>query len=252
MSKIWRLIDTGGNNGFYNMALDEAISIACREGAVLPTLRFYTWSPQCISIGYFQKIDRVLTLSGLERNHTDIVRRITGGRAVLHGNDLSYSIVCNTDNQLFPRNIMGTYLLTANAFVLGLNYLGIYADHIDKPTPKSHIYHKSNLCFATTLGHEISVKGRKLIGSAQRRWPDIFLQHGSVLITENQEGNGTTSISISEILLGCNIDIKTITAALCKGFTEALGISLINEPLTQYEKDLAQSLAEEKYSKVPL
>ena len=230
------------------MALDEAISIACREGAVLPTLRFYTWSPQCISIGYFQKIDRLLTLSGLERNHKDIVRRITGGRAVFHGNDLSYSIVCNTDNQLFPGNIMGTYLLTANAFVFGLKYLGISADHIDTPTPKSHRYHKSNLCFATTLGHEISVKGRKLIGSAQRRWPDVFLQHGSVLITENQGGNGTTSISISEIL-GCNIDIKTITAALSAGFRDKLRIDLVKEHLTQYEICLAKKLAEEKYSK---
>lgn len=237
------------------MAVDEAISIACREGAALPTLRFYTWSPPCISIGYFQKIDRVLTKIGVERNHTEIVRRITGGRAVFHGNDLSYSIVCNTDNRLFPGTIMGTYNLTANAFVSGLKYLGISADHIQTPanyplppTPKSRRYHKSTLCFATTLGHEISVKGRKLIGSAQRQWPDVFLQHGSVLITENQEGNGTTSISLSEIL-GGNIDIKTIIAALSAGFRDKLRIDLVKEHLTQYEICLAKKLAEEKYSK---
>lgn len=249
MSKIWRLINTGSHNGFYNMAADEAIAIACKEGRVPPTLRFYTWDPSCISIGYFQKVNRLLTQIGLEGKNTEIVRRVTGGRAVFHGNDLSYSIVCNTGNRLFPRHIMGTYNTIAEAFLTGLKYLGITADPIDIQNMhlKTRNYHHSPLCFTTALGHEMSVNNRKLIGSAQRRWSDVFLQHGSILMTRHQKDVGLTSISLCEIL-GNDPDIKAITAAICTGFFKTLGMTLIQGCLTKYEMELTEKLVEEKYS----
>ena len=285
--QIWRLIDTGSNKGFYNMAVDEAIAIACREGIVPPTLRFYTWAPPCVSIGYFQKVERVLNKGGLDRdNNMTMVRRITGGRAVFHGNDLSYSVVCDTENRLFPDNIKGAYYTIAEALARGLKYLGITTDHLNnikhrtlntrqrrtqargthakdgtqaRGTQAKHgtqakacgyflPYQHSTLCFATTLGHEISVNGRKLIGSAQRRWSKVFLQHGSILITESSSGNGRTSISFSEII-GDEPDTKSIISALSAGFSDTLGINLIAGGLTRYEIDLAERLMEERYSK---
>ncbi len=111
------------------MAVDEAIAIAVRDGKVPSTLRFYTWDPPCISIGYFQKLDETLKSFVHQR---DIVRRITGGRAVFHGNDLSYSVVSRTDNKLFPDNIKGTYTGIAKALITGLRNLGINPDPIEE------------------------------------------------------------------------------------------------------------------------
>src|SRR3990170_8469668 len=192
--QTWRLIDTGINNGGYNMAVDEAISIAFREGRVPSPLRFYAWDPPCISIGYFQKPD--------ERLNGCIVRRITGGRAVYHGNDLSYSVVSGTDNSLFPKNISGTYSAIAIALTAGLRHFGINPD----PVEEKHVrkdsttrYHKTLLCFNTAIRHEITVNGKKLIGSAQRRWPDVFLQHGSILVNGATSENGPASVSLEEL-----------------------------------------------------
>ncbi|MEK6713694.1 MAG: hypothetical protein AABY41_05830, partial [Nitrospirota bacterium] len=209
--QIWRLINTGNNNGYYNMAVDEAIAIAVRDGKVPPTLRFYTWDPPCISIGYFQKLDETLMSFVHQR---DIVRRITGGRAVFHGNDLSYSVVSRTDNKLFPDNIKGTYTGIAKALIAGLRNIGINPDPIEEnpgekkgtgaffPLREKRLLSPFSplLCFNTTLGHEITVNGKKLIGSAQRRWRDVFLQHGSILINGLESENGDSSISLRDCI----------------------------------------------------
>lgn len=242
--QTWRLIDTGFNNGGYNMAVDEAIAIAFREGRVPSTLRFYTWDPQCISIGYFQKPDEMLNGS--------IVRRITGGRAVYHGNDLSYSVVSGTDNSLFPKSISGTYSAIAIALTAGLRHLGINPDPLDgKHLRKDSTtrYHKTLLCFNTAIRHEITINGKKLIGSAQRRWPDVFLQHGSILVNRATSENGPDSVSLEE-LAGFSREGNLLTASLSHGFTEALGIQFSAEDLSDYESALVEKLAADKYSRL--
>ncbi|OGW62440.1 MAG: hypothetical protein A2Y48_05735 [Nitrospirae bacterium RIFCSPLOW2_12_42_9] len=264
MSNIWRLINSGGNHGFYNMAIDEAISIACRNGVVSPTLRFYTWSPPTISIGYFQEHESLSDNYSFIPDNTPVVRRITGGRAILHGNDLSYSIVCPTANRLFPDNLKGAYSIVTKALISGLAYLDITPDPIltlqktsgnkhwrikADPSTKTAPYHHSKLCFDTVLGHEITVNGKKLMGSAQRRWTELFLQHGSILIDGRQNHNGPASISLNE-LLRTPLDIKEIISALCAGFQDIMGITLIEGHLTGYEVELAENLVEDKYSKI--
>ncbi|MCC7202551.1 MAG: lipoate--protein ligase family protein [Nitrospirae bacterium] len=237
----WRLIDTGSCDGCYNMAVDEAIASAVRERKAATTLRFYTWHPACISIGYFQKPDE--TLKG------SIVRRITGGRAVFHGSDLSYSVVSRTDNLLFPKNINGTYYTIANALIAGLGYLGINPDPQEKECVRkdsSTKYHRTPLCFNTALRHEITVYGRKLAGSAQRRWPDVFLQHGSILVNRTASENGQNSISLGELGIFSG-DISLLIESLAHGFTKTLGIRLIREDLSDYESELAKRLAMENY-----
>lgn len=248
--QIWRLINTGNHDGCYNMAVDEAIAMAVRERRAPATLRFYTWDPPCISIGYFQKPDE--TLNGR------IVRRITGGRAVFHGSDLSYSVVSRTDNALFPKNINGTYSVIANALAAGLRHLGIHPD----PAEEKHFrnnssikYHKTPLCFNTAIRHEITVHGKKLIGSAQRRWPDLFLQHGSILVNSTTPENGLNSISLKdliEMLRSADLHGRLegqLVNSFSNGFTETLGIRLIKEDLSDYESGLVERLTE-KYSRL--
>jgi len=242
--RTWRLIDTGFNNGYYNMAVDEAIAIAVREGKVPSTLRFYTWNPPCISIGYFQKPDEAL--------NGCIVRRITGGRAVFHGSDLSYSVVSRTDNTMFPKNINGTYSTIEKALTAGLRHLGINPDPVEgKKTRKDSAieYHKTRLCFNTVIRHEITVHGKKLIGSAQRRWSDVFLQHGSILVNGSIKENGPASISLKELGAFSN-EANLLVASLSLGFTKAFGIQFMTEDLSDYELELSEKLIVEKYSRL--
>ncbi len=233
------------------MAVDEAIAIAVRDGKVPSTLRFYTWDPPCISIGYFQKLDETLMSFAHQR---DIVRRITGGRAVFHGNDLSYSVVSRTDNKLFPDNIKGTYTCIAKALIAGLRNLGINPDPIEENPDFPKKYHKTHLCFNTTLGHEITVNGKKLIGSAQRRWRDVFLQHGSILIDGLESENGDSSISLRDCISDkvfpgkCNDFASLLSAGISAGFAQTVGIQLSEGDLTRYESDLAEKLITGKYT----
>ena len=311
--QTWRLINTGVNNGYYNMAVDEAIAIAVREGRVPSTLRFYTWDPPCVSIGYFQKHDESHMSPLLKRAEVDslpfkgrarvgmgfpgvmlnrqIVRRITGGRAVFHGEDLSYSVVSGTDNMLFPKNINGTYATIANALIAGLRHFGIHPDPVEgkkvkKDSPTN--YHKTVLCFNTAIRHEITVNGKKLIGSAQRRWPDVFLQHGSILVNRATSENGPASVSLEELAALSSDDLMNrgltndhgnpvchpefisgsqtmqeqeilkqvqndrvdgLVASLSNGFSETLGIQFTTEDLSNYESELAEKLIADKYSK---
>ncbi len=228
------------------MAVDEAIVIACREGVVPTTIRFYTWDPPCISIGYFQKIDRILNQPQSGNSNLSVVRRITGGRAVIHGNDLSYSVVCNTNNKIFPNNLKGTYDLISDSFNNGLGQLGLHPDTEDCNNPLDSEYQHSTLCFDSTLRHETSFNGKKLIGSAQRRWPDIFLQHGSVILDGISGENGANSTSLNEILID-ECDIKEIINTLSAGFCKVLDINLIDTALTTYEINLTEKLLKEKY-----
>lgn len=239
--QTWRLIDTGTHDGSYNMAVDEAIAAAVREGIVPATLRFYTWAPPCISIGYFQRPD--------ENLNGPVVRRITGGRAVFHGSDLSYSVVSRTDNTLFPKNIIGTFSTISNALTAGLRRLGINPDPVEEKHLKKDStvkYHKTLLCFNTAIRHEITVHGKKLIGSAQRRWPDVFLQHGSILVNGVMSENGPAAISLRELAVFPD-EINLLVASFCQGFTESLGIQFVTEDLSDYESELAERLVEEKY-----
>ncbi|MBI3353790.1 MAG: lipoate--protein ligase family protein [Nitrospirae bacterium] len=177
-NNYFRLIISKGNNGFMNMAIDEAIAISCRKKLSPPALRLYTWNPPCISIGYFQDIKEV-NIQECKRQKIDIVRRLTGGKAVLHNKEITYSIISPVDNSIFPRDVKGAYKKVANGLLLGLKNMGISAEIAEDRAKELHRFS----CFLNTSFYEITVKGKKLIGSAQKRWKDIFLQHGSIIIS---------------------------------------------------------------------
>ena len=122
---IWKLLDSGSNIGAYNMAVDEELLARAQAGESVPVLRFYAWDPPAVSIGRFQDIKTAVNADACKRHGFDIVRRITGGRAVLHHQELTYSIIARADNPLFPSTVLGTYKVIATGLLSGLKNLGI-------------------------------------------------------------------------------------------------------------------------------
>ncbi len=230
----WHLIDSGPNLGVYNMAVDEELLARAQAGAKVPVLRFYTWDPAAVSIGRFQKIEEAVNAGACKRLNMDIVRRVTGGRAVLHSRELTYSIIARTDDPLFPTNVLGTYKLIAAGLLQGLKNLGIPAEMVSRSHRNAALVKKGTkdpACFSSPSWYEIVVRGRKIIGSAQRRMSNAFLQHGSILMDYDAAleaevipgGSGDVVTSIRREL-GGNVSLEEVKQAFVKGFAEALVI----------------------------
>jgi lipoate-protein ligase A len=231
----WSLIDSGANLGAYNMALDEELLARAQAGEKIPALRFYGWNPPAVSLGKFQKSEYAVHAEACKRLGFDIVRRITGGRAVLHHNELTYSIISRTDNPLFPSTVLGTYRVIAACLLAGLRNLGIHAEIVSRSNRHAHLVKKSSkdpACFSSPSWYEIVVNNRKIIGSAQRRLSGAFLQHGSILLDYDPAleaavipggcaGDVVTSIRRE---LGGSTPLEEVKQAFVKGFSEALGI----------------------------
>jgi lipoate-protein ligase A len=184
----WRLIDSGPCAASYNMALDEAIATEVRKGNAPPTLRFYGWEAPSVSLGSFQKIAD-LNLAYCISNNIPVVRRPTGGRAILHGDELTYSFSAG-NNGFFSGGLLDTYRQLGAALKSGLDMLGVdITMKTERETGKN--LSRSPLCFKSTSYSELSYKGKKLIGSAQKRWKDGFLQQGSLPYTMDEESTRT-------------------------------------------------------------
>ena len=182
--KNWYIWPCQGFSGDFNMSVDHLL--ARNYGNLLdkPILRFFTWDPYCISLGYHQKATDI-SLEQCIRNGIDVVRRPTGGRAILHAEELTYSVI-------YPYNgldISDFYKLIHDPFVATLNQMGIPATFEAVQADFRSIYKtdRSFLCFATSAKHEVEIDGKKLIGSAQRIYENSILQHGSVLIGSYHE-----------------------------------------------------------------
>lgn len=174
---IWRLIDSGPCDAAYNMALDEAIAISVRNGDAPQTLRLYDWEVPSVSLGSFQKISDI-DLPYCERSNIPVVRRPTGGRGILHGDELTYSFSAKNEGH-FSNGLLKTYRNLSAAFYDALQNMGLPVT-IKTQREAGRNLTRSPLCFKSTSYGEISHDGKKLIGSAQKRWPDGFLQQGSI------------------------------------------------------------------------
>ncbi len=173
----WRLLKSGYQEGAMNMAIDEALMLAVSEGSVPPTIRFYGWIPACLSLGYAQKATEVDWGECVEKG-IGMVRRATGGRAILHDREVTYSVVAPEDNLLVSGTILESYLKISQGLLLGLQKLGIPAEVVShKDLDKLG----TAACFDSPAFYELVVKGRKAVGSAQTRKKGIILQHGSII-----------------------------------------------------------------------
>ena len=171
----FRLIDTGLNKPSMNMAIDEALLTS-----KLPVLRFYGWKPAGLSIGYFQSTKN-FNLKNLKKHNVDLVRRPTGGNAVLHDKEVTYSFII--DEKEMPKSIVESYKMISKGLLQGLKNLGLNAamnENVEKGE-------KSAVCFNDTSWYEIIVNGKKIVGSAQKRVNGKLLQHGAILIDTDVE-----------------------------------------------------------------
>jgi len=227
--KEWRLIEFSCLDAYTNMAIDEAIFIE-REKLGLPaTLRFYGWRPAAISIGYFQRIEDP-SLEKYKRQKLTIVRRFTGGGAILHRNEITYSLACPTNEFIAFSNIKKTQQLVHQAIILALQNLRINAQLKRKQSKKPDPY----FCFVNPCKDDVVENGKKIVGSAQRRRKRAFFQHGSIKISpESREEKKNRGKIIDSLILG---------------FEKRFGIRLIPNQLTREEVKLSQELREVKYS----
>ncbi len=200
------------NNGFYNMAIDEAIfRKAIEEGSEDLYVRFYDWNPACLSLGYFQSFEEKVDEKACSEYGVDVVRRPTGGRAVLHDMELTYSIVSNT--KMLGNTTLSAYLNISKGLNRGLNILGVDS----KVSPAKRAKRKgSAACFDSISSHEISVEGKKIVGSAQYRDKGYLLQHGSILI----------DIDVDKLYDCLNTNVDDRVKRYFKKITTAINIEL--------------------------
>ncbi len=183
----WRLNFDGLQPAEWNMAEDSALLADCEQGLIPPTLRLYGWSEPAITIGYSQKAGEELDRDRCRELGVAIVRRPTGGRALLHYNELTYAVVAPVSLAPFNRGLKATFAAVSEALLTGLQRLGIRGDlNTGKRRPGSRPA-RSPACFASLNHCEITVDGKKLVGSAQKRTSKAFLQHGSVIIEFDHE-----------------------------------------------------------------
>jgi lipoate-protein ligase A len=248
--QTWRLIDGGPLSGAGNMALDEKLLDQAVKGEAVPTLRLYTWDPPAVSLGRFQDEETAVSADACRRLGFGVVRRITGGRAVLHHQELTYCVVSRTDNPSFPNDVLGTYKVIAEGLLAGLGDLGIRAEMVSRSSRHAGLVErrsKDPSCFSSPSWYEILVGGKKIIGSAQRRVSGAFLQHGSILMKHDPAleaavipgGNvGDSVTSICEAL-GREVPLEEVKKAFVKGFSEALGIEFV--PAVSERKGIYES-----------
>lgn len=269
MESSWRVIDTGAGDAGWNMAVDEALLLLSENGRTPPTLRFFSWDRPSLSIGSFQKSNE-LDLERIAREGVPLVRRPTGGRAVLHDAELTYSVVCAIPSPHFPSELMGSYKKVGACFVAGLGLLGVEAALVPVSRGAGANASKSAphnpLCFASPSWHEVLADGKKLVGSAQRRLRGAFLQQGSLLMELDAEGLvslfrfpdegarraaterlAAKMTALSEVKAGIYLDI--LKAALVSGFESEMGVPFVPGSLTPEETALARRLLSEKYGR---
>jgi lipoate-protein ligase A len=176
----WRLLITPPARGAWNMAVDEAILEGAGHGEVPPTLRLYAWKPPCLSLGHAQPFADVDT-ARLKSHGWEVVRRMTGGRAILHTDELTYSVTGPIDEPRLAGTVLESYNRLAGALLAAVQDLSL---PVEMKEGKAESNGEPNpVCFEVPSTYEITVEGKKLIGSAQARRKDGVLQHGSLPLT---------------------------------------------------------------------
>jgi len=239
------------------MALDQALT----EFYPLhsrPILRFYRWSPPSVSLGYAQRFERDVNQTACRAWGVDVVRRPTGGRAVLHEQEVTYALILAVDHPVISsRSIIQSYRVISEALGAGLARLEVPVAPV-VPAPR---FGTSAACFDRVGDYELAVDGRKLIGSAQARTNGVLLQHGSILLHADTEKLArvlrlppslTSSVLAQRLtaldeVLGRLPSFHEVVAALVQGFQQTWHIQLLPDEPTRDERERVQQLVREKY-----
>lgn len=262
MDKPWRLLITPPARGAWNMAVDEALLTAVGRGESLPTLRLYRWDPACLSLGYAQSFQDVDVLR-LQDHGWDVVRRMTGGRAILHVDELTYSVTAPPDEPRVQGSVLESYQRLAQALMLALHTLGLPVEmKTDAPLSGGE---KGPVCFEVPSAYEIVVGGKKLVGSAQARKRLGVLQHGTLPLygdlTRITQGltfpdeaarfdagqHLLARATTAESVIGQVIPFETAAQAFGDAFSSQLGIRFERGELSDAELAHAEELVQKKY-----
>lgn len=269
MGETWRFLDFNYYSPAFNMALDEALIEWHSKNVFPPTIRFYGWNPPTLSLGYFQKVEKEIDIEKVQEYGVGLVRRLTGGRAVLHDNELTYSVIVSESHPMMPKTVTEAYRVISHGLLEGFTELGLHSYFSIPKTMEEHEQLKnprSSICFDTPSWYELVVEGRKVAGSAQTRQKGVILQHGSIPISldENmlfdlfkfpndkvrdrmQKSFRNKAVSINEIS-DRDISMNEVRKAFKNGFEKGLQIELEPYHLTDSELKYVQALAEEKYN----
>jgi len=265
----WRLIvEDEPRCAAENMAVDEAVARSVAAGSAPPTLRFYRWRPPAVSLGYFQDPAEAVDLEACRTEGVSVVRRLTGGRAVLHDREVTYSVVVPSD--VLPDSVVESYRLLAEGLVTGLRALG-YRAYLAPERPKRAGDPGPGVpgaaCFEVPSSYEILVGGRKVVGSAQVRRAGVVLQHGSIMLEldaarlarvlglgpEGAERLRARAAGLAEFAAsggrghGAGLGYEEVCRAVAEGLEAVLGVRFLRSGLGADEEALARRLAEEKY-----
>jgi lipoate-protein ligase A len=271
----WRLLRTNPASGAWNMAVDEAMLLSVAAGESPPTLRFYGWHPHCLSLGYFQPVVEV-DEAACTRRGIHLVRRLTGGSAILHADELTYSLAATESDPQLAGDILTSYYHISQVLAQGLADLGLavklapVASASEGPEPNESPGsggrgNRPAPCFMRPARHEILARGKKLVGSAQVRRAGAVLQHGAIPLA-GDVADITGMLAVDELhrtstaarlrkaattvedVAGHRLDWDEVAASLVRAFSAAWQIDLQASPLLDKESRLADRLAVERYA----
>ena len=250
----WRLIVSGPCSGPFNMALDEALAFSVIEGRSQTTLRFYEWETLSVTLGYFQKYQDINS-DYCESSSIPVIRRLTGGRAVLHGKDLTYSFCAATKDKRFGPTISAAYQKISTAFLKGFHNLGLGAVMTERKAKRDAL--KNPSCFKAVSLAEVTLNGKKIIGSAQKRWSDGILQQGSIMVDFDPQimskifyhTNNDMIKDIGRIKeFNPSVTFSQMITSFIQAFEETFNVKLITTEPDSYEYKMAKELEIRKYS----
>ncbi len=283
----WRFLSTGPARGAFNMAVDEVLLEGLSTGSARPAFRVFGWDPPAVSLGHSQAVEREVDVAKCREAGIDLVRRPTGGRAVLHWDELTYSVVCAADDPHLGGSISDTYRRIGQCLVAGLRIFGVDTALERRGEPAARTrpepaggngapaggseeapdrrVHEALPCFSSAARWEVKWRGRKLIGSAQCRVRGAVLQHGSLLLGaqhqqlpgllpgqhQRQRATRTRQLAQGSVhLRACTkkkIDVGELGGCLAEGFRQGLGVELRPDELTAAELLRARELMAAKY-----
>lgn len=267
MTETWNFINTGSHDPYYNMAMDEALLNFVSRGEIDPVVRFYTWDPATLSVGYFQRLKKEIDIDKVKEKGFGLVRRQTGGRGVLHDKELTYSVIVPESHPNMPSTITEAYRVISKGLLEGFKLLGFdayFAIPRSKEEREKLKQPRSAVCFDAPSWYELVVEGRKIAGSAQTRQKGVILQHGSLLqdvdvdelfdmfIFKNDRLKEKMKKAFVDKAVAINdisdrhISIEEMEKAFEEGFKKGLNIEF--KPLSLTENQLAEvKVLEEKY-----
>jgi lipoyl(octanoyl) transferase len=259
----WRLLITPPAHGAWNMALDESILEHIGRGEAIPTLRLYAWEPPCLSLGHAQPFADV-DMNRLNERGWEIVRRATGGRAILHTDELTYSVIAPSHEPRVAGTVLESYNRLAQALLLAVKELDLPVEMKEGRVDNNSL--PNPVCFEVPSTYEITVNGKKLIGSAQARKKEGVLQHGSLPLAgdltricqalafestaarENASERLLERATTIESALGQQVSWETAAQTFSHAFETQLGLNLLKGELSESESKRTEELVKRKYA----